>query len=321
MPGSSETPEMFAVFVRRAVPTADSVRFFEFVHPSGGLLPEFTAGAHISVRTPNGLLRKYSLCNAPSQSSYAIAVKRETTGRGGSIDLSDRVSAGDTVLISAPRNNFELKRSPAGYLFIAGGIGIAPMMSMISQLEAAGDPAFRLIYLARSRETAAFAEDLTRIGSRNRLTIHYDGGDPENWLDLWPILERPKGHVYCCGPAPLMRTVRDMTGHWPSSAVHFESFSGEAAAQRSDDAPFTVYLARRGEEFEVPAGTSILEVLRSRGLSVPSSCESGTCGTCRTGLVAGDADHRDLVLSEAEKQSQIMICVSRARSGRLTLDI
>ena len=137
--------------------------------------------------------------------------------------------------------------------------------------------------------------------------------------DLWPLVEKPWGHLYCCGPRGLMQSVRDMTGHWPPSAVHFEAFT-EAAETRPDDRPFTVRLATSGGSVAVPVGKTILEALRDHGLDVPSSCESGTCGTCRTRLISGDVDHRDLVLADDERASNIMVCVSRARSSEIVID-
>ena len=150
--------------------------------------------------------------------------------------------------------------------------------------------------------------------------IHHDGGDPARALDLWPVLEQPKGHVYCCGPRGLMEAVRDMTGHWSPSAVHFEAFT-EPQKHAPDDKPFRVRLARSGAVVDVPAGTTILDAIRAAGHQAASSCESGTCGTCRTRLIAGEADHRDLVLADSERADNIMICVSRARSGELVIDM
>jgi len=167
----------------------------------------------------------------------------------------------------------------------------------------------------------AFRDEFSAPEFAGKVVLHHDDGDPAQAYDLWPVLEEPRGaHLYCCGPRGLMDAVRDMTGHWPDAAVHFEDFVG-ATANRADDTAFTVRLARSGKQFEVAAGASILDVLRKNGHVLPSSCESGTCGTCRTRFTAGEPDHRDLVLSDREKQNEIMICVSRSKSGELTLDI
>jgi phthalate 4,5-dioxygenase reductase subunit len=311
--------EMIPRRVTRAERIADDIHLFELRDPAGGELPEFSPGAHVSLRVPNGLIRKYSLCNDPAERDrYVIAVKREAGGRGGSASLIRDVAAGSQVPVSAPANNFALAKSPAGYLFIAGGIGITPIMAMIRQLTATGGR-FRLCYCTRSPAATAFRDELSAPELRGKVQIHHDGGDLAKALDLWPVVEKPQGHLYCCGPRGLMQAVRDMTGHWSPSAVHFEAFT-EAAEAKPDDRPFTVRLARSGDRIEVPVGKTILEALRDHGLDVPSSCESGTCGTCRTRLVSGEADHRDLVLADDERATNLMVCVSRARSDEIVID-
>lgn len=285
-------------------------------------LPSFTAGAHISVQTPAGLVREYSLCNDPDdRNRYVIAVKREDSGGGGSISLIDETQPGDVLEVTVPVNEFELPRRANNFLFIAGGIGIAPIMSMVRHLQNQPGKSFRLYYCTRSPEATAFLAELSAPELKSRVKIHHDNGEPSRALDLWPVLEQRKNqeHIYCCAPRPMMETVRDMTGHWSSAAVHFEAFI-KPTAPRPDDKAFRVSLARSDVEFDVPVGTTILDAMRSHGVTVPSSCESGTCGTCRTRLLEGKADHRDLVLAEHEKESSIMVCVSRARSPRLVLD-
>ena len=311
---------MSPLTVTRAEWAAEDIRLFELRDPAGGDLPEFTPGAHLSIATPGGIVRKYSLCNDPAERDrYVIAVKREANGRGGSLAMTDRLNAGDTLFVSAPRNDFPLVPSPAGYTLIAGGIGITPLLSMARHLKATGGR-FRLYYLTRSPETTAFRAELTSPQFRGIATIHHDGGEPANAFDLWPALEKPRGHVYCCGPRGLMDAVRDMTGHWSSAAVHFEAFQDAAVAQ-PDDRAFAVEIKATGQRIDVPVGTSILDALRAAGHTVPSSCESGTCGSCKTRLVSGDVDHRDLVLADYEKGANIMVCVSRARSGDIVIDL
>jgi phthalate 4,5-dioxygenase reductase subunit len=308
--------------VAAAARIAEDIHRFDLVHPEGAPLPAFTAGAHLKVRTPNGLVRRYSLCSDPgNEAAYAIAVKREAGGAGGSVAMCDGVRAGDLLPCTAPHNDFPLSGRPTGRVFIAGGIGITPIMSMIAALEADGGPPWKLWYLTRSPAHTAFREELA--GHRGKVVIHHDGGDADRAFDLWPVLEQPKGrHVHCCGPRGLMQAVKDMTGHWPASAIHFEDF-GAGAAARPEDLAFQVRLARSGGVVEVPAGTTMLEALRAAGHALPFSCESGTCGTCRTGLLAGAADHRDLVLMEHEKAAAVMPCVSRAAPGteELVLDL
>ena len=302
-------------------PAADGIEFFELRHPDGADLPEFTAGAHLSLRVPNGEIRKYSLCSDPAERDrYCIAVKRETGGRGGSISLIDDAKEGDEIAVAEPRNDFELTKSPQ-YLFIAGGIGITPILSMIRHIRSTGEGRFKLFYLSRNAECAAFLDELKKPEYRGMVTIHHDDGDPDNALDLWPVLEKPGAqHLYCCGPRALMQAVRDMTGHWSTAKVHFEDFTPPGAMTTPDDKPFRVRLAQSGDVYEVPVGKTILEVLRENGHTVPSSCESGTCGSCKTGLVAGEVDHRDLVLSDYERPENIMVCVSRALGDEITID-
>jgi phthalate 4,5-dioxygenase reductase subunit len=307
--------------VERAEKIAEDVHLFELRDSSGAELPEFTSGAHIGVRTPSGEERKYSLCNDPAERDrYVIAVKREANSRGGSRSMCDAVKAGDMLAIVDPRNDFELVPSPAGYTFIAGGIGITPLLSMSRHLLNQGGPSFKLYYLTRSPETTPFLAELKAPEFAGKVVIHHDQGDLDNAYDLWPVLERPKGHVYCCGPRGLMDAVRDMTGHWSASAVHFEAFA-DGSTTRAEDMPFTVKIAATGETFDVPVGTSILDVLRAAGRTVPSSCESGSCGSCRTTLVSGDVDHRDFVLTPGEHATDIMVCVSRGRGGEVVIDI
>jgi len=310
-----------ALRVARTEEVAAGIHLFELRHADGAELPAFTAGAHLTVKSPNGSLRKYSLCNDPAERArYVIAVKRDPAGRGGSVDLVDRTRVGDTLDVSAPHNAFDLAEKAASFILVAGGIGITPLIAMARHLNGEGRR-YKLYYLTRSPQHTAFRDELLGEDFKGKVVIHHDGGDIANAFDLWPILEKPSAaHVYCCGPRPLLEAVRDMTGHWPPAAIHFESFIDAGAAARPEDRPFTVVLAKSGDRVEVPPGVSILDAMRSRGHEAPSSCESGTCGTCRTRLLSGEADHRDLVLMDDEKASQIMICVSRGRSAEIVIE-
>ncbi len=316
-----DLPPTMPLRVTRNEKIADGIHLLEFRDSGGRPLPQFSAGAHIGVRVPNGLLRKYSLCNDPAERDrYQVAVKRESNGRGGSCSLIDDTKAGDELDVIAPVNDFGLPPRAQDFLFIAGGIGVTPFMAMIREIMAQGKR-FRLFYCSRSPETTAFRDELAAPEFKDSVVIHYDQGDASRSLDLRPILAERKNreHLYCCGPRPLMEAVRAMTDHWSPTAVHFEAFS-EAETHKADDKPFMVRLARSGAVLEVPTDKTILEVLREHGLDVPSSCETGTCGTCRTKMLAGEADHRDLVLAEHERKDTIMICVSRARTNEITID-
>jgi len=318
---ASELPKMMPLRVTRNDKIADGIHLLEFRDTGGKSLPEFSAGAHITIRTPNGTLRKYSLCNDPAESDrYAVAIKREVNGRGGSINLIDSVKAGDELMVAPPVNDFELPQRATDFLFIAGGIGVTPFMAMIREAKAQGKR-FRLFYCSRSPETTAFIDELSAPEFKDSVVIHYDYGDSSRSLDLKPILAERKNreHLYCCGPRPLMEAVRTLTDHWSSAAVHFEAFS-DAETHKATDKAFKVKLAKSGDVLDVPVTKTVLEAMREHGLEVPSSCETGTCGTCRTKLLSGEADHRDLCLAEHEKADNIMICVSRAKSDEITID-
>lgn len=315
-------PAFSELLVARKTRVAADVWCFTLRHPQGGALAPFTAGAHLTVQVPGGVRRNYSLCSDPAVGdSYQIAVKRDAAGRGGSVSMADAVHEGTLLPVSVPRNNFALHPRASSFLFIAGGIGITPILSMMRHLQTQGQQDFRLVYCTRDAEHTAFLPELGAPAFAGRVRLHHDHGDLGQALDLWPLFETPgPAHVYCCGPRGLMDAVADMSGHWPSGAIHFESFGVDAGVLAADTA-FTVRLGRSGERVAVAAGQSILEALRAHGHRVPSSCESGTCGSCRTTLLAGDAEHRDMVLGDAEKASQIMVCVSRARSPELVLDL
>ncbi len=318
---STTDSTMMPLRVTRHDKVADGIHLLEFRDIAGKPLPPFTAGAHITIKVPNGPLRKYSLCNDPAEHDrYLVAIKREAQGRGGSIALIDAVKAGDELQVLPPINDFKLPQRATDFIVIAGGIGVTPFMAMIREAQAAGKR-FKLYYCSRSPETTAFVDELSAPELKDSVVIHFDNGDPSRSLDLKPILAERKNreHVYCCGPRPLMEAVRTMTDHWSPTAVHFEAFS-DAETHKATDTPFKVKLAKSGDVLDVPVTKTILEVLREHGLEVPSSCETGTCGTCRTKYLSGEADHRDLCLAEHEKADTIMICVSRAKGDEMTLD-
>ncbi|MDV7202333.1 PDR/VanB family oxidoreductase [Roseovarius sp. 10] len=290
---------------------------FTLARPKGGSLPAFTPGAHITVETPSGAMRRYSLVNdGAAPDTYVVAVKREPNSRGGSSSMHDDAQVGSTLSIEPPENDFELVKADA-YLLIGGGIGITPILSMARHLKEQGKR-FQLIYCTRSPEETAYLEECSAF---EHAIIHHDGGQLDNFYDFWDHFAEPgKEHVYCCGPSPLMEEIKAISGHWPEERVHFEDFNAVAVV-REDDAAFRVTLAKSGRTIEVPADRSILEALRDAGEPTVSSCESGTCGTCKCTLVEGDVDHRDLVLMDEEKSDHIMICVSRARTGDLVVDL
>ncbi len=321
-PHDAEAESFFEVRVASKRAIARETFLFELVAPDHAPLPVFTPGSHLTVVTPTGARRNYSLCSdAADTTRYEIAIKRDSRGRGGSISMADEVHEGAIIQVSAPRNNFELSPRASSSIFIAGGIGITPILSMMRSLKSGNDQhSFRLFYCTRDVESTAFADALQKEFP-GVVTIHHDAGDINSAFDFWPVFERPTGvHVYCCGPKGLMESVADMSGHWPSGSVHFESFGVDAKAF-SENKAFAVTLQRSGRQVSVSAQQTLLEALRSSGCAVRSSCESGTCGSCRSRLISGDVDHRDMVLREDEKADYIMVCVSRAAAGQLVLDL
>jgi phthalate 4,5-dioxygenase reductase subunit len=321
-PSQSLTSDL-TVRIKSKCDIARGIVQFDLIPASGNSLPAFTAGAHIGVRVPNGLLRKYSLFSATDDlSHYSIAVKREEKGTGGSRSLIDHTAIGDELSITPPVNDFPLATHAASSLLIAGGIGITPLYSMFHEIKYHGNGRVKLIYLTRDQASTAFYDELSSPQYKSDVTIHHDNGHPDEAFDLWPPLEKPMGrHLYCCGPRPLMDAVRDMSGHWPSSNVHFEDFGTTSAAHHRDDRPLTVHLTHSHKTITVPANVTILDAVRAHGIHVSSSCESGSCGSCKTRLISGEADHRDLVLAPHEQNDYIIPCVSRAKSDAIEIDL
>lgn len=299
---------------------ARSVRAFELVAADGRALAPFTPGAHVDVQVPTGQIRQYSLCGEPRDTArYMIAVKREIPGRGGSASMHDDVEEGSILAVSGPRNNFPLAGAARRSVLIAGGIGVTPIVAMVRALATDGQN-WELHYCARSEPDAAFHHEVRALGPERVRT--YFSAAPI--LDVAALLrDQPDGtHVYCCGPAGLMEAVAAATAHWRPGCVHFEWFT--APEQEAETAAsFEVELAQSRRVLIVPEDRSVLEVLRANGVAVPSSCEEGVCGTCETAVLAGEVEHRDRLLSPAERGASrtMMICVSRARSGRLVLDL
>ncbi|UQS25639.1 PDR/VanB family oxidoreductase [Amycolatopsis thermalba] len=309
------------VLLERKEELADGVVRLTLRHPAGEPLPKWEPGAHLDLVLGEGLVRQYSLCGDPADSSaLQVAVLREPDGRGGSAHVHDRLSTGDTVRIRGPRNHFRLVDAPR-YLFVAGGIGITPIVPMIARADAAGAD-WRLVYGGRSRASMAFrAELVERYGDR----VEIRPQDETGLLDLDALLgePRPGVAVYCCGPEPLLAAVEQRCAAWPPGSLHVERFSPKAGADVGERTAFEVELAASGRTVTVPAGKSILQAVEEAGVSVLSSCQEGTCGTCETPVLDGVPDHRDSLLTDAERAANdtMMICVSRSCGPRLVLDL
>ncbi|MBU26439.1 MAG: ferredoxin [Gammaproteobacteria bacterium] len=305
------------LLVSQKTEVAAGILEFQFVAGDGSVLPSFQPGSHVAIATPCGANRQYSLINDGKEPTfYQIAVKLEPQSRGGSQSMHEQLNVGHSVLVQPPDNSFPLLDAP-GYLLIGGGIGITPLIGMAKTCRSNGKP-FRLIYCARSEGQAAYWEDLKNTFDES-VVIHFDDGDPEKVYDFWDEFMIPNAnHVYCCGPRPLMDEIKALSGHWPEQQIHFEDFNPQSGLEYVN-LPFTVSIKSAGESFEVHETATILETLRSHGLRVPSSCESGTCGSCKMKLLSGSVEHRDFVLESEEYESAIMVCVSRGR-GNIEID-
>ncbi|KAA9155646.1 oxidoreductase [Amycolatopsis acidicola] len=297
---------------------ADGVVRLTLRLPGGGQVPEWSAGAHVDLRLGTDLVRQYSLCGDPGdRSMLEVAVLRETDGRGGSAFVHDELQAGALVRIGGPRNHFPLVEA-GSYLFIAGGIGITPLVPMVAAADASGAE-WWLAYGGRRHSSMAFADELTqKYGDRVALSPSDETGP----LELDGLLaDVPDGTaVYCCGPEPLLAAVEAKAARLPVS-LHTERFSPkEDTGARTG---FSVEFARSGVTCPVPADRSILDVAENAGLPVLSSCREGTCGTCETPVLEGTPDHRDSLLTPEEQAANdtMMICVSRCRGARLVLDL
>lgn len=304
-----------------AVEAATDVVRLTLAAEDGTALPPWTPGAHIDLVLGEDLVRQYSLCGSPADTGhYQVGVLRTPDSRGGSKAVHAELREGVTVRVRGPRNHFPMVAS-ARYLFIAGGIGITPMLPMIEEAEASGAD-WRLVYGGRSRSSMAFLDELAAYGDKVTLLPQDEAGLPD--LDALLGVAAPDTLVYTCGPTGLLDAVEERcAASWPAGSLHLERFSAKAPSGDGDDAAFELVLQRSGLTLEVPADRSIFEVCRAAGVSVVGSCLEGVCGTCETEVVEGDVDHRDSILNEEEKESNefMMICVSRCRGDRLTLDL
>lgn len=322
MKSAGREAELDLVIAARTTLARDVVRL-DLADPAGGPLPGWQPGAHIDVLLGPGMIRQYSLCGDPAdRGTWRIAVLRENAGRGGSRLLHDTLGPGSVLATRGPRNHFPLE--PAGrYLFVAGGIGITPIVPMIAAADAAAVP-WTLVYGGRSRSSMAFAAGLA---ARHPGRVELRPQDETGLLDLEALLGRPAHGtaVYCCGPESLIAAVESGCGQagWDPAALHVERFVSRPRAQPAGPASFEIELARSGVRLVVPPEVSILKAVEAAGVAVLSSCTEGTCGTCETSVLDGTPEHRDSVLTTAERAAAdvMMICVSRSMTPRLVLDL
>jgi ferredoxin-NADP reductase len=315
-----EDPPKLEVVVRAIKREAEGVLMVTLARADGQDVPAWEPGAHIDVILPSGLERQYSLCSDPAQTDHwGIAVLREAASRGGSEWIHTSLRTDDRLTVRGPRNNFPLIATNA-YLFIAGGIGITPMLPMLRRVTATGVD-WRLIYGGRRRSAMAFTEELAAYGSQVSLW-------PEDEQGLLPLADvigapRPNTAVYCCGPEPLLEAVEKRCADWPAGALRVERFKPRPGALEGVSDAFEVVLKRSGVRVSVAAGQTIVEAVEAAGVSVPTSCREGTCGTCETEVIDGIPDHRDSFLMEDEKaeNATMMICCSRSLTPCLVLDL
>ena len=319
------------VEVRATRALARDVLEFELARTDGAPLEPAVPGAHVDLQVEpeagGAQLRQYSITNASACArlhSYRIAVARAADGRGGSAWLHDAVRRGSRLRMGSPRNLFALDDAERPALFVAGGIGITPLVAMARAAAAAGAD-WRLLYLVRSEERAAYLDELLELDAR-RVRLHVSGpGDRR--LDLAPLLGQlgEATHVYCCGPQGLMQAVRELSAARAPGSVHFESFGadGGAPAAQPPGRGFELRLARSGLRAQVPPGSSVLEVIEQLGIAHPSSCRQGICGSCELRALEGACDHRDQILEVHERLDggRFFPCVSRCTGDSLTLDL
>jgi ferredoxin-NADP reductase len=299
---------------------ARDTNLYEFRRLDGKPLPAYEPGAHIDLHLPNGLVRNYSLIVArPEPGLYTFGIKRDPASRGGSRYIHDELRVGKALKISAPRNNFPLKEDAKHTILLAGGIGITPIWCMVQRLAELGC-SWQLYYSCRSRADMAFLDALEGMAPSE---FHFDDENAGKFLDIVGIVAKaPKdAHLYCCGPTPMLKAFEVAIKEWPREQIHIEYFTPRAELAKKGG--FTVELARSSQEFFIPEGNTILEVLLDAGVDVDYSCELGICGACEQRVISGVPEHRDAILTEEEQaeNKRVMICCAGCKSERLVLDL
>ena len=302
---------------------ANGIISVELVSATAEPLFPFSPGGHIDVFLKNDLVRQYSLMNNPAESDrYVFAVLLENAGRGGSAHVHKKLRVGDVIEVSNPRNNFALVESVPLQVFVAGGIGITPFMSMADYCQEHNLP-FKLYYCARHPDSTAFTTLLAdRLG--DDIHIHFDEGDRSKSIDLVEIFNAHKGaQFYCCGPRGLMGAMESMAGDKGESLI-IEDFNPVSSSKKdtsNNSEGFDVVIASQDLTVRVEQGQSILDALGTINIEVERSCEAGVCGTCVVGYLEGEPVHNDVVLMPDEQDSRVALCVAGCRSSKLVLDL
>jgi ferredoxin-NADP reductase len=299
---------------------AEGVLTLDLAAPSGDRLRDWTPGSHVDLMLPNGLTRQYSLCGDRFDPfAYRVGVLREPSGHGGSAFVHDHLAVGDIVGIGGPRNNFPLVPAER-YLFVAGGIGITPLLPMIVQADLLGAD-WHLLYGGRRRHSMAFADELAGYGDRIQLRPQEEFG----LLDLVGFLGEPSSgvRIYACGPAPLLAALESACAAWPPHTLRTERFVAVDGGAPVRSTPFEIELARSRTTVTVTPDMTVLDALGQVGVEVLSSCRRGVCGTCETTVLFGRPDHRDALLDDEERRAGdcMYVCVSRSSTDRLVLDL
>jgi ferredoxin-NADP reductase len=301
------------VVAKREMLTPDVVAL-TLVDPDGGLLPSWTPGGHIDVQLPSGRCRQYSLCGPPGRrSDYRIAVRRIEDGGGGSIEMHESFTEGDTLLFDGPRNAFHLGTGETDVLFVIGGIGVTPILPMIIESQRAGI-SWRAIYAGRSRECMPLLDEVVAVAPE-RVSVWADD-ERGGFATAEDLLAGagPTTAVYVCGPTPMLEAVRIARDAHADAPLHYERFSPPPII---DGVPFELELARSRRVLSVPADRSALSVMLDAEPTTPYSCQQGFCGTCRVGVLSGAVDRRGRT---AEGDDEMLVCVSRAGGGRIVID-
>ena len=312
----------FEVRVRRIIAESEGVVSLELVDPNDLPLPDWEPGAHIDVVLPNGCVRQYSLCGHPSDGRvWKIAILHEPNSRGGSRYIHRSLQAGDIITVAGPRNNFALADA-GNYIFIAGGIGITPILPMLAAASRSSCP-WTLVYGGRTRASMAFLESIEKIHSARVEIVPQDEAGLID-LDKYLAVPREDTLVYCCGPGPMIDAVERASSAWPPRSLRRERFAPkqqpEAAA---GDRDFEVELALSGRVLTIAEDDNLLAELEKAGCQIANSCRAGICGTCVLKVLGGIPDHRDDLLDDEQRAANQMIlpCVSRSMSKRLVLEI
>jgi ferredoxin-NADP reductase len=327
---ANPSSDRLQVLVRSITLLATDTIAVELVPGDETELPAFEAGAHVDLLLPNGIRRSYSLCNPPTERHrYVVGVKKASPSRGASSYIHDRLRVGQLIEISRPRNNFPLIRPAQRSIFIAGGIGITPIWSMIQTLESESGP-WRLYYAARTSKDAAFLRELEALGAAHPaccIDIRFDHDPGVAMLDIEGIVNENAGpgvHFYACGPSPMLDAFEAATKSIPQANRHLERFSADAKqAAESALTEYEAVLAKSGVTLRITPEKSLLDTLLDAGVSVEFSCMEGICGSCRVAVQEGLPDHRDHVLTEEERarNDSVLVCCCGSRTERLVLDL